>query len=122
MAKNETRRLKPDVLEADEIAAAAIQQIADYQPTKPALARDHVAACLEAYRAAMQAERDIEGQLATARDNSVAAGWELHDLVLDIKAFVAYQYGPSSNELQLLGVKKKSERKTPVRRKAKEAA
>jgi hypothetical protein len=122
MARNETKRLNPAALEADETAAAAVQTVADYQPAKAALSKEKVAACLEAYRAAKQAELDIEGRLATARDSTVAAGWDLHNLVLDVKAFVAYQYGPSSNELQLLGMKKKSERKTPARRKTTTAA
>jgi hypothetical protein len=56
--------------------------------------------------------------LATARDLAAAAEWALHDGMLGAKAQVIAQYGPDSNAVQLLGLKRKSERRRPVRRAA----
>jgi hypothetical protein len=109
-------------ISADEAAAAAVQNLTDYQPPRAALSRESVAASLEAMRRARQAELDAQGALATARDRHVAAVWSLHNLVIEVRAAVAAQYGVSSDELQLLGIKKKSERKAPVRRKTTTAA
>ena len=77
---------------------------------------------LAAWKQAQQAETRAEQALASGHDNAVAAAWVFHNRVLSIKAQVEAQYGPSSNELQSLGIKKKSERKTPVRRKTTTAA
>lgn len=48
-----------------------------------------------------------------ARDNAVAAEWAFHDFMLGAKDQVKAQFGASSNELQGLGLKKKSEYKKP---------
>jgi hypothetical protein len=116
MARNESKRINPDTLVADESAAAAVALIADYQPDKAKIGKEAVAACLADYRAAHQRELDIEGDLATARDGTVAAGWKLHNLMLEVKSFVEYHYGTNSDELQRLGLKKKSEYKARSRR------
>jgi hypothetical protein len=116
MAKDETRKINLATLTADEAAAVAVQAIPDYAPVKPALSKESVADCLAAWKAAQQAETLAEQALATAHDNTVAAEWDFHNLVLSVKAQVEAQYGPNSNELQSLGIKKKSERKTPGRR------
>jgi hypothetical protein len=46
---------------------------------------------------------------------AVAAGWDLHNGMLDVKVQVAAQYGTNSDQVASLGLKKKSERKAPVR-------
>ena len=46
---------------------------------------------------------------AAARDNACAAEWAFHELLLVVKDQVRAQFGPSSNEWQSLGQKKKSE-------------
>jgi hypothetical protein len=117
MARNESKRISPPILAADESAAAAVAQIADYQPERLQIGREAVAACLADYRAAKQREQDLEGDLDAARDQTVGAAWKLHNLMLEVKAFVEYRYGSSSDELQRLGIKKKSERKSSARRK-----
>ena len=122
MARDETRMITLATILADEAAAVAVQEIPDYAPVKPALSKERLAASLAAWKAAQQAETRAEQALATAHDNAVAAVWEFHNLVLGVKAQVEAQYGPNSNELQSLGIKKKSERKTPGRRKMTTAA
>ena len=55
---------------------------------------------------------------AIARDLAIAAEWALHDGMLGAKAQVIAQYGPDAHAVQLLGLKRKSERRRPVRRAA----
>ena len=116
MARDETRKISTAAIAADEAAAVAVQEIPDYAPVKPALSKESLAASLAAWKAAQQAETRAEQALATAHDNAVAAVWEFHNLVLGVKAQVEAQYGPNSNELQSLGLKKKSEYKARARR------
>ena len=54
---------------------------------------------------------------AASRDDEVAAQWGFHDFILGAKTQVKAQYGDSSNEIQALGLKKKSEYKSPTKKK-----
>jgi hypothetical protein len=65
---------------------------------------------------ARQAEVRALQALAAARDAAAAAEWAFHEGILGARAQVLAQYGPDSNAIQLLGLKKKSERKRPARR------
>ena len=51
-----------------------------------------------------------------ARDEEVAAEWAFHDYILGVKTQVKAQFRDSSNELQALGLKKKSEYKSPSKK------
>ena len=66
--------------------------------------------------AAQEAEVAADVALKTARDQATAAEWAFHNIILDSKDQVAAQYGKDSDEYQALGLKKKSEYKTPGRR------
>jgi len=118
MAKNETDRIRPIILATDEAAYIAIQALGDYQPVKAAYSRASLAACHDALASAREIEVRAENALKAARDNAVSAEWEFHNSILGAKAQVIAQYGDDSNEVQSLGLKKKSERKAPVRHKA----
>ena len=66
--------------------------------------------------AARLAEVRATQALAAARDAAAAAEWALHESVLGARAQVLAQYGPDASAVQLLGLKRKSERKRPARR------
>ncbi len=51
-----------------------------------------------------------------ARDNEVAAQWAFHDRIIGAKTAVKAQFGDSSNEIQSMGLKKKSEYKSPKKK------
>jgi len=53
--------------------------------------------------------------LDTARDNAAAAEWEFHNAMLGVKDQIIAQFGKDSNQVQAIGLKKKSERKSPGR-------
>jgi hypothetical protein len=56
--------------------------------------------------------------LKTARDIAAEAEWALRDGILGARTQVIAQYGADSYAVQLVGLKRKSERRRTVRRAA----
>jgi len=115
MAKNQTVRVQADVLEADQKAFLLLKDMVGYKPTNPACSIEAMSAKYETLRVAQEKELKLQDALTAARDATVAAGWDLHNGMLDVKVQVAAQYGTSSDQVASLGLKKKSERKAPTR-------
>jgi hypothetical protein len=118
MAKNETIRIRPLTLQADLDAFTALQSFEDYQPANPAYAGEAVASAHANLQAARDAELNAQNALSAARDTAAALEWEFHNLMLGVKDQVVARYGASSDQVQAMGLKKKSERKRPTPRKA----
>ena len=114
---NETKRLKPAVIEADRGSFAALQAVGGYAPANQAYALSAITAAQTALAGAQAAESQAEAALASARDTAVAREWEFHNLILGAKDQVIAQFGRDSNEVQAIGLKKASERSAPTRRK-----
>ena len=116
MAKDQNRRLNAPTLLADDAALMALKAIKGYQPFNP----DHSVQALTTKQAAMRAAQEVEVQaqnaLNAARDAAVAAQWDYHNGILGAKDHVVGQFGSNSDEVAALGLKKKSERKAPVRK------
>jgi hypothetical protein len=108
---NKTNRLKPALIQADRDAFAALQGVAGYAPANLAYAMTAITAAQASLIAAQQAEVQ-----AAARDAAVAREWEFHDMMLGAKDQVIAQYGKDSDEVQALGLKKKSEYNRPKSR------
>ena len=121
MAKNQAIRIRPTALQADLNACTALQSFSDYNPSNPTYAKSAATSKLSAMKAAQEAEVNAQNALASARDTAAAAEWDFHNTMLGIKDQVVAQYGKDSDQLQSLGLKKKSERKAP-KPKAKKAA
>jgi hypothetical protein len=114
---NETRRLTPAVLTEDESGFAALQTIALYEPANLKYGLPAIGSAHGLLQSARTEEAQAEAALATARDIAVAREWEFHNLMLGVKDQVTAQFGRDSNEVQALGLKKTSERKSPQRKK-----
>ncbi len=114
MLPTQTRRMKPDVLKADQAAQVTLASMADYKPANAAFSLANVAGALTAMQAAQQAELRAQAALDAARDAAAAAEWRFHEVMLGAKDQVIAQYGVNSDQVQALGLKKKSERKRPV--------
>jgi hypothetical protein len=116
MAKNQTRRMTFEVLSEDRKAFAALQGLTDYAPANPAYTTETIKAVRDRmddlHREAIQAEVAA----AAKRDAATAGEWEFHNAMLGAKMQVRAQFGPDSDEVQALGLKKKSEYKTRTRR------
>lgn len=115
MAKNQTTRLKPSILQADEDGFAALQNITGYAPANPTYAIAAITAAQTALEEARDAEAQAEAAAAIARDRAVAKEWEFHNLMLGVKTQVIAQYGQDADEVQAIGLKRKSEYKSPSR-------
>ena len=115
---NQARRIKPEVLDADKTGFAALQAMGLYEPANQAYALPKVATAHGLLQSAQTEEAQAQAALDTARDNAVAKEWAFHNLMLRVKDQVIAQFGPDSNEVQALGLKKTSERKSPQRKKS----
>ena len=113
---NETRRIRPSDLQADTDAFAAIQDMEEYTPSN----KDYTVAKIEVLQETMAStqtkESQADGAAKAARDKATTAEWAFHNAVLAAKDQVVAQYGADSDEVQAVGLTKKSERAKPGRR------
>jgi hypothetical protein len=116
MARNQSKRLPPGKIEADESVFSALQTIKSYTPINSAYSLEAVKAAHEGLRSSHEAEAEAQVQAQAARNESVAREWEFHNLMLGVKEQVIAQFGKDSAEVAALGLKRKSEYKTPRRR------
>lgn len=115
MAKDETKRIRPTILQDDRDTLAAIKGFKT--PVYKASNEDFNLVKLQAAQDAVVAAREIEVQKQNdaddARDATVAAEWAFHNLILGSKDQVKAQYGDDSAEYAGVGMTKKSERHSP---------
>jgi hypothetical protein len=119
MAKNEHKRLAPGKLEADGNSFNALASIKGYSPINPSYRLDAVASVHQELQDLRNVATRAAAAAARARDHAVAKEWEFHNLMLRVKEQVIAQFGKDSDEVQMLGLKKKSDYRPP-RRKPKE--
>ena len=117
MAKDQTKRLKPAVIKADKDMVAALGTLAPvYAPANTAYTLANLQAGLAAMTTAQNTEVQKQGELDAARDAANTNEWAFHNKVLEAKKQVAAQYGSDSDQLQAIGLKKKSEYRKPARK------
>jgi hypothetical protein len=116
MAKNETKRVPPGILVDDEEVYAAVKAMTDYAPANQAYTQAKLDAGHVALEAAHHALVQAEAAADAARDALVARQWDFHNLILGTKNQVMAQYGPNSDQVQAVKLKKKSEYKAPQRK------
>lgn len=116
MAKNEHKRLAPGKLEADENGFAALTSIKSYSPINPSYTIDTVTSIHRELQNLRKAAAQAAEAAAAARDSAVAKEWEFHNLMLGVKEQVIAQFGKDSDEVQMLGLKKKSDYRPPKRK------
>lgn len=117
MAKNQTRRLASAVMSADRQAFAALQAINDYAPVNQAYRMEAIKAAHDRMNDLLREAIQAEVAAAAKRNAANAGEWEFHNAILGAKAQVTAQFGADSNEVQAIGLKKKSEYKSRARRK-----
>jgi hypothetical protein len=105
--------MNPALLQADLDAQVALSVMADYKPANEAFSLAKVAEALGNMNDARQSELLAQTTLDAARDAAAAAEWCFHDAIQGAKTQVIAQYGVNSDQVQALGLKKKSERKRP---------
>jgi hypothetical protein len=97
---------------------AGVQTLPDYKPTNSVYTAARLAELTRSMDAARQAEMRAVQQLTIARDVAAAAEWALYEGVLGARTQVVAQYGSDSHAVQVIGLKRKSERKRPARKPA----
>lgn len=115
MAKNETRRLVPAVVQQDKDAFAALQAVGGYSPANSAFTIAKAQAALTNVNSAQQSYAQALAAFESAKDDVIASEWAFHNLILGAKDQVVAQFGHDSNEVQAVGLKRKSEYKSPQR-------
>jgi hypothetical protein len=117
MAKNQTRRLPSAQLAADREAFDALQGITNYAPANAAYTTASIKALRDRMddlqREATQAQADADAK----SDAATAGQWDFHNAMLGAKVQVNAQFGDNSDEVAAVGLKKKSEYKSPTRNK-----
>lgn len=108
--------LAPAVLEADRTTLTALKLIPDYTPQNPAYSIDALialeAALNEAELEVTRARRAYE----VALFNRNKAGRAFHDGIVNARIAVKAQFGAEAPEIGMIGLKRPSDRKRPVRR------
>ena len=122
MATSQKNRLSRLVLDEDRSVLHALHDVEGYVAANPVRTVPAVMALEATMTTAQAREVQMDGAAAAARDHAVAAEWEFHVAMLDVKNQVRAQFGMDSDEVQQLGLKKRSKRKTPVRRNGTPAA
>ena len=115
MAEQNTRPLSPKQLQDDLDAFAALKDISGYTPLNPGYSVVNGTAAKVAMTDAEEKSVQDAATAAASRDDEIATQWAFHDFVLGAKTQVKAQFGDSSNEIQALGLKKKSEYKSPTK-------
>lgn len=116
MADPKTKRMRPVVLQENITSGDAINGLSDYDPANQDFRQD----LIQAARLDMEAKQAKEtvdyGVYQASRDAAVAAEWKYNDMIRGGRTQVKAQYGENSDELQKVGLKKKSEYKSRTRK------
>ncbi|MEH2248472.1 hypothetical protein [Nostoc sp.] len=116
--QDQTRRLPSQSISQDITSLHGLQTVSTYDTTR---ADASVANLLQAYQDMLmqqQAETEKLTLYRAATDAARLAEWEFHNAVLAMKEVIRGQYGSDSDQAQAVGLKKKSERKRPSRKKS----
>lgn len=116
MAKNETKRIKPALLQTDKECFAAIETLGGYSPINSRYALKALRTMRDDLSGAHEAEAQAIAAAAIARQHALAKEWEFHNLMLGAKDQVVAQFGRDSNEAEAVGLKKKSDYKPRTRK------
>ena len=117
MADANTRPLSPGQLQADLDAFAALKNISGYKPANTAYEVANGDAAQTTMSAAQVKAAQDKATADASCDDEISSQWAFHDFILGAKTQIKAQFGDSSNEIQSLGLKKKSEYKSPSKKK-----
>jgi hypothetical protein len=116
MARNQSKRLSPAKIEANESGFAALRAIKEYTPINRAYSLEAIRRTHAELENLRRAEAEAAAAMAAAREGAVAKEWEFHNLMLGVKEQIIAQFGKDSNEVEALGLKRKSDYKPPTRK------
>ncbi len=112
-----TRRLRPQTISQDINSFHGLQTVSTYNTTRADASATRLQDAYQAMLISQQTETEKLALYRAAADAARLAEWEFHNAVLAMKEVVRGQYGSDSDQAQAVGLKKKSERKRPSRKK-----
>ncbi len=113
-----TRRLRPQLISQDITSLHGLQTISAYSTSRADASITHLQQVYQTMLAQQQAETEKLTIYRAAADAARLAEWEFHNAILAMKEVVRGQYGSDSDQAQAVGLKKKSDRKRPNRKKS----
>jgi hypothetical protein len=113
-----TRRLRPQNISQDITSFHGLQTISTYDTTRTDASATNLQQAYQAMLVQQQAETEKLALYRAAADAARLAEWEFHNAVLAMKEVLRGQYGSDSDQAQAIGLKKKSDRKRPSRKKS----
>jgi len=111
------RRLSPQIIDQDVDALNGLKTIPSYQTSRSEATSETLQQAYQTMLVQQQNETEKLALYRAASDAARLAEWQFHNSVLAMKEVVRGQFGSDSNEAQAVGLKKKSDRKRPVRQK-----
>ncbi|MEO7310115.1 MAG: hypothetical protein ABIX01_06945 [Chitinophagaceae bacterium] len=117
MITKKLRRLTSKTLVNDRATFDALKDVAAYAPANNLYELKNISERYDRMTASQTKETQVAAAHKTATDDSIAAEHDFHGFVLSAKDQVIAQFGADSNEVQALGLKKKSDRKRPAAKK-----
>ncbi len=115
MSSASITRVSTQQLQADVDTYSALKAIPDYLPHNSRYTLQSAGTALDRMRTADETAIQAQNALAAARDALIVAEREFHEIILGVKNETKVIYGPDSDQVAALGLKKKSERAKPKR-------
>ena len=115
MASAANPRIAPQQIEADIETYLALKVIDNYTPHNARYALPSAADALARLRTVEEAAIHAHNTLSAARDALLTAQRDFYELFLGAKNEARALFGPDSDQVASLGLKKKSERSKPKR-------
>lgn len=112
MAKDQTKRINPAILQADIDAFAALLAITDYRPINELYSLSNGQRIKTEMLDNQTVEVQSKAKYEADRDTAIRDEWTFHNYMLGAKDQIKAQFGADSSQIQALGLKKKSEYKT----------
>ena len=116
MADSKTRQLSPKQLQEDLDAYYGMLSISGYNPPNASFNSASGQTLFEKMQGSQTKEVQDYAVWQASRDAKVADEWEFHDFVRNMRTQVKAQFGENSDEVATVGLKKKSEYKSPSKK------
>ncbi len=111
MPSNKNRRRPPHVLQENVDAYNSLQSMEGYKPTKEELSVPELKKLYEQMLTQQAIETQKEVEFRTAKDKAIVSELAFHEAIRSSKQQVIALFGDDSNEVEAVGLKKKSARK-----------
>ncbi len=111
------RKITPQLLQQDIDAFNGLGSIRTYATSRAEATPEALQNAYQTLQLRRQAEKECLALYQASVDAARTAEWDFHNAILAMKEVVRGQFGSDSNEARAIGLKKKSDRKRPIRTK-----